>query len=498
MFVGGRRHFLKSSAGLLVSIPFLPSMARAQDVTKKLRFVAARSQQGTYKENIRPNLQGLMGIPVGGNTTSYNTSQISGALSPTFGAEFNAIKAKINFYKGLDSMVTASGHNHSTFLSAYQKCTNADDSELSLSEAPAGKEYIMPPKPSIDQLISELAFGKPYPVHNVVMTGFEYNIESFSTSYALSGGRMVRLRGLYDPLLHFNKFFGGALLGGITPINAKIDRRKLVVDQVLSSYKNFVGKRSLSSVDKHSLDDHMDFLFSIQQKLSASFFQTCSNPGIVIDPKFNIANSPIEQIELIEPLYKLVIDISVAAMRCDAIRVFNFCMYESGANGAGGGPHGYHHMETAEVNKRSYATGHDIFYGKMLAYLVNQMDSIKDPDGYTMLDNSLVLYGKEMSDEGPNHGTTDMLVSTIGGLGGKVKTGQLLDYHHAIEKPNQPNANFIQGRSYNQFLTSIMQGGFGLQPSQFETNSDFGERVEDSYSNTPTVEKRVLVPGMFI
>jgi hypothetical protein len=496
MFVGGRRHFLKSSAGLLFSIPFLPSMAEAQVADKRLRFITARSPQGTYKDNFRPNLLGIPAVPIAGEALSYDINRVQGPLSATFGPEFNALKSKINFYQRLDPMVSASGHNHSTFLTSYQRCTNADSSELSLSEAPAGKEYIMPPKPSIDQLISALAFGKPYPVHNVVMSGYEYNVESFSYSYGYSGSRIVRVRGFYDPAMHFQKFFGGAT-SSTTVMNAKLDRRKLVVDQVLESYKSFVGKRSLSSMDKHTLDEHMEFLSGIQKRLSSGGFLVCKDPGIAVDPKLLASNSPTEKPELIELVYKLVVDIAVAAMRCDAIRVFNFSMYNSGANVAGGGPHGYHHMEKTEANKKAYATGHDVFYGKMLAYLANQLNSIRDPDGATMLDNSLLLYGKEMSNEGPEHVTWDMALATIGSLGGKIKTGQLLDYTRKLLKPNQPYGDLTQGRSYNQFLTSIMQGGFGLLPTQFETDNDFGQRIETIWGNTPLMEKRVLIPGMF-
>lgn len=497
MLVGTRRHFLKTAAGLLVAVPFMPSVARGQATQKKLRLVTARSQQGTYKDNFRPNVAGLTPTMVaGGAAKSYDLTGIAGPLSATFGPEFNALKSKINFYKGLDPMVTDGGHNHATFLSAYQTCNNGVSNEIPLSETPPGKEYLFPPKPSMDQLISNSAFERPYEVHNVAMTHYEYNVESLSYSYALSGGRIVRIRGFYDPVAHFNKFFAGATSGSASA-NAKVERRKLVVDQVLGSYRDFVNQRALSSADKLALDNHMEFLSSVQSRLSSSLFQTCSNPGITVDSRYSVSNGSLERAELIEPTYKLVIDIALAAMRCDAVRVFNFCMYNSGAQVAGGGPHGMHHMDTMEPNKRAYATGHDVWYGKMLAYLANQMDAVREPDGGTMLDNSLLLYGREMSREGPDHTTDDMLVATLGSLGGKVKTGQLIDYHRTIT-PNQPYGNTIQGRSYNQFLTSIMMNGFGLQPAQFETNGDYGERKETIWHNTPIVEKRVAVPGMFV
>src|SRR5262245_21903439 len=502
MFVGrDRRHFLTTSAGLLVSIPFLPSMVRAVgDPPRRLKFVPVRSQQGTYKNLFRPDVSRLAATPVGGETSSYDITQLPGSLSTVFGAEFDGLKSKINFYKGFDPMLTWFGHNHSLFLAAFNRATGSSP-DTSYTETPPGQEDLFPPKPTIDHLISNQAFSTSYDVHNVVLTVYEETVESYSFSYNKSGTRIVRQIGGYDPQTSFNKFFGGATTDGVTA-NQTANRRKLVVDQVLGSYKSFAAKRSLSSEDQVSLSEHMEFLHSVETRLNSSLFQNRQNPGIVIDPRLDgraTSQQCLYTPELVEPTYKIVMDIAVAAMRCDAIRVFSLCMYDQDTVATkGNGPHDMHHMAATEANKPEAARLIDSWYGKMLGYLVNQMDAVDEPEGGTMLDNSLVLYNKEMSDEGPNHTNTDLLLASLGSLGGKIKTGQFLDYERRIAQPNQPHGDNRQGRSYNQFLTSIMHGGFGMDPSLFETNGDFGERGETVWRNSPFVEKNVLVPGMFV
>lgn len=482
-----------------MSIPFLPSMAQSVALVEEpmLRFITSRSQQGTYKKLFRPDVSQLQPTPLAGETKSYDLTKISGPISASFGPEFNALKGKINIYSGLSPMVKESGHNYSTFLCAYNQAS-PNGNDIFLNDAPPDKQFVMPNTPSIDRIIADKAFGAPGAVMSASMTDYEPVLESQIYSYILSGGKIIRPRAPYDPSLHFDRYFASATVGGTTAAQLKTDRRALVVDLVLNSFKSFVAKRTLAMEDKKTLDGHMESLYTIENNIRLNTFKTCSDPGIVIDPKLKGINSPLSQGGLTTATYKLVIDIAVAAMRCNAIRVFNLCMHASAPTlVGGGGPHGMHHMDRSEVSKIDYAGTYEEYYGQMLAYLISKMEAIQETTG-TMLDNSLVLYGKEMSTEGHEHQTGDMLVATLGSLGGRLKTGQLLDYRRNLVKANQPYGNLFQDRSYNQFLTSIMQGGFGIKPEDFEFNGDFGERHETIWANTPFVEKRVLLPGMFV
>lgn len=62
----------------------------------------------------------------------------------------------------------------------------------------------------------------------------------------------------------------------------------------------------------------------------------------------------------------------------------------------------------------------------MVAYLLQQMDSINEGDG-TLLDNSLVLWMNQFGDGG-SHSGDDLPIVTAGGLGKRLQTGRHLAF----------------------------------------------------------------------
>ena len=66
------------------------------------------------------------------------------------------------------------------------------------------------------------------------------------------------------------------------------------------------------------------------------------------------------------------------------------------------------------------------FYVGNLAYLAGKLESMREGEG-TVLDNSCLLYLSNMW-SGYRHDNTRLPVLTVGGLGGALKTGRVLDY----------------------------------------------------------------------
>jgi hypothetical protein len=69
------------------------------------------------------------------------------------------------------------------------------------------------------------------------------------------------------------------------------------------------------------------------------------------------------------------------------------------------------------------------YYCSQLAYLAGRLDSMPEGDG-TVLDNSLLLWVNNMW-SGSKHDSTKVPLLTVGGLGGKLKTGRSMDYSKA-------------------------------------------------------------------
>lgn len=67
----------------------------------------------------------------------------------------------------------------------------------------------------------------------------------------------------------------------------------------------------------------------------------------------------------------------------------------------------------------------DIFHIQQYAYLIRRMKEIKESDGSTMLDNSLVAYGAGLGD-GATHQYYDLPMMVAGRAGGQIKQGRFL------------------------------------------------------------------------
>jgi hypothetical protein len=66
------------------------------------------------------------------------------------------------------------------------------------------------------------------------------------------------------------------------------------------------------------------------------------------------------------------------------------------------------------------------FYVSQLAYLATRLDAMPEGEG-TVLDNSCLMFVNNMW-TGSNHDNTRLPVLTVGGLGGALETGRVLDF----------------------------------------------------------------------
>ncbi len=87
------------------------------------------------------------------------------------------------------------------------------------------------------------------------------------------------------------------------------------------------------------------------------------------------------------------------------------------------------------------------FYGKQFKHLLDQLDAIVEPNGKTVLDNSLVLWTSEFGDGG-SHDTNNVPMILAGGLQGALKTGRFLDYKVTSSQPTR----YTPGDVYTSIL----------------------------------------------
>jgi hypothetical protein len=91
------------------------------------------------------------------------------------------------------------------------------------------------------------------------------------------------------------------------------------------------------------------------------------------------------------------------------------------------------------------------FFLAQLAYIAGKLDAIQEGER-TLLDNSMILYCSSMLTG--SHDATQLPVVVLGGGGGKIQGGRVLDYS------GQPNRQMC--RLYLSLLDKV-----GLRPKQF-------------------------------
>jgi Protein of unknown function (DUF1552) len=94
-----------------------------------------------------------------------------------------------------------------------------------------------------------------------------------------------------------------------------------------------------------------------------------------------------------------------------------------------------------QVQKPHHGASHDdlsdewervtTYYCSQLAYLSQKLDSMQEGDG-TVLDHSCLMFVNNMW-SGSKHDSTRVPLLTMGGLGGTLKTGRVLDYYERPE-----------------------------------------------------------------
>jgi hypothetical protein len=96
-------------------------------------------------------------------------------------------------------------------------------------------------------------------------------------------------------------------------------------------------------------------------------------------------------------------------------------------------PDGHHdlsHLGDGDQSMVDKITSINEWYSEEVKYLLDAMAAVPEGDG-TMLDNSIVLWGNELS-RGNSHGNHPVPFVLFGGGGGVLQTGRYLQYDDVI------------------------------------------------------------------
>jgi hypothetical protein len=456
-----RRMFLQasSSGAAALAIPtlwsLLPKTARAQEAMPTVRYVQWVTDHGVYADRFWP--AGLPSEEVAPGVRARPLREISGRLSEILGSDFDPLRDKINLLRGLDMMVSLNYHN-----ACVPTCATW----------PRVDNHLPFFAHSVDSVLETSSKVYPAPVRVPALRltpGVSSSYKWGSFCWTTRGGQPFKLPAYDSTSTAFSAVFGDGASGDSPLLDPAVIGRVRLTDQVIEDYRSVMGHRSLSSADRQQLSDYMDLLADVQTRMQVEAPE-CTPPGQLTEGDFEV-------------LHRNAIDIAVAGMLCGATRVVAYHTYQ-------GAPNSYDE-ETFHAwahDNPPLHTGMQSYRYRQLAKLIATMDAFVESNGKTLLDNSLVYAGNELSD--PQHGGThlkSMPIITAGTAGGQLETGQYIDFG---------------GRLMNSMLITAFTA-MGVAPEDYERNGvvgfgDYEGREADRYAAyVSDAERRKPLPYLF-
>jgi hypothetical protein len=229
--------------------------------------------------------------------------------------------------------------------------------------------------------------------------------------------------------------------------NADNARQKSILDYVMGRYTKLSGR--LGASDKAKLDQHFTKIRELEESLGKGALSGAGcRPPTRIDTKgynattgLNSANDGSMKDQstdaMIPAVGKFMLDMMVMALACDLTAVGSFQWSDTEAK---------HTFPWLQLSEHHHFYQHDggfkptecaqicAWYSEMHAYLLGAMQAV-DMGGHTLLDESVVLFGSEISHP-PDHTKENMPLMLAGG-GGGLKTGRVLTFK------NVPHNNLL-------------------------------------------------------
>jgi hypothetical protein len=272
---------------------------------------------------------------------------------------------------------------------------------------------------SVDQLLAQ-KYGRSTKVPSLVL-GCETSNPAIHKNYSMLYSSHISWSSpttptpleLY-PALAFDRLFKDEAQRG----------DKSVLDAVLSDASDV--RRQISATDQRKLDEYLDSVRDVEQRITQAGKQGELQGWRPTLDKPNIPRPPEGIPQNIADHMRLMCDILVLGFQTDTTRITTLKLNNDHSSLRFphlGVDYMIHHLlshsDTADWLKVNQ------FFVEQLAYIAKKLDAIQEGER-TALDNSMLLFCSSMLNGG--HDATQLPVVMLGGGGGKIKTGQVLDY----------------------------------------------------------------------
>ncbi|MDP9033712.1 MAG: DUF1552 domain-containing protein [Myxococcota bacterium] len=443
-----RRRFLQLVGASAMTYPFLRSLPSFAATSNDPPFlILLFTPNGVVR-----HLWGAVGPKPAGTAAAVTTPLV---FRPTL-APLESVKDQVIVFEGLS--VTAAKASHESGMAALWTGQTS-------SGAPATS-------PSVDQAIaSKQSLSRPYgAVSLMVRSSVDFVGREVKTRmlYSPSGGFVDPYD---DPVAARNALFPGvpASMAAAGPDKKTFIRQKVFGH--LNSELTSMQPR-LCTEDRHQLQNMQQAWNDLDGQLAkaATAAASCSVPPAApagySSPSLDFPTSA-----------KLQMDILALALACDLTRVASLQFSTSTSqvthtwldatqndthhNLSHRGPHSLYELGTDPYNPAPWVVaeyapqlaGIDLWYAQQVAYLATRLSQLT-VGGKGLLSQSVICWGNEL-DLGAAHNHEDTPFVLIGGGGGKLKTGQLVQFPMKLDA--DPTTSGIKNRAHNDLLLTLAQ-----------------------------------------
>lgn len=294
-----------------------------------------------------------------------------------------------------------------------------------LSGAPIASGGVIRSGTSVDQLLAQ-HYGRSTKVPSLVL-GCEKSNPAMSTSYSLLYSSHISWSSPTTPTplevypaLAFDRLFKDEA--------SRAD--KSVLDAVLSNASDL--RRQISLLDQRKLDEYLDSVRDVEQRIERAGRKGELQGWRPTLDKPNISRPPEGIPQDIGEHMRLMADILVLGFQTDTTRISTLKLNNDLSTllfpNIGVDSMGHHSL--SHSNSDDWLKVNQFFIGQ-LAYIARKLDAIQEGPR-TLLDNSMLMYCSSMMNG--NHDASQLPVVMVGGGGGRIQGGRVLNYR---EKPNR-------------------------------------------------------------
>lgn len=238
-----------------------------------------------------------------------------------------------------------------------------------------------------------------------------------------------------DPVKVYARIFSSAQQSA-AELAKLMKRRQSVLDHVQGTLTTLGGK--VSADDRVRIQQHQESVREIERQLLAQA-AACTPPAMPMQLSLNDENN-------YPAVGKLQMDMLVTALACDQTRVASLQWSHSVSQigfpflGITQGHHDLSHKDDSDTASQDALVKINTWYAEQFAYLLGKLDAVMEPDGTTLLDNTMVVWVNELA-KGNIHSHNPLPVVIAGSCQKAIRTGRYV--------------KFAQSQPHNNLLVSI-------------------------------------------